>query len=753
MSSLPITNPTMVFFTVLIIILFAPIVMSKLRIPHIIGMVLAGVLIGPYGLNVLERDASFELFGKVGLLYIMFLAGLETDIQNLRQNIRKVGIFGLMTFLVPFVLMYIVSIEILHYSPMASLLLSCIMSTNTLIAYPIVTRYGLQRHQASTISVGATMLSLLISLIVIAAIAGSFQSATPPSSIIPHPSPTIPAATVPDASPSGSILASLLSSITPHPSSPLYWLFFALKFIVYCVTLIYLIPIVTRWFLRRYSDSIMQFIFILATMFFSAAVCELIGIEGIFGAFFSGLILNRFIPTLSPLMNRIEFIGNALFIPYFLIGVGMLIDLSPLFGNSPTGKVSLIFTVLVIVIIGTAGKALAAYLACISLKLPWKDGHLMFGLTSAHAAAAIAIVMIGMRLPMPDGTYLIGDDTLNGVVIMILFTCIISTIVTDHAARSIALDDRELIMRNNDGDDEKILVPVKYPETCHTLITLAAMMRNPQLERGLIALNVVYDDTDAEQNQQRGRRLLDDVAKQAADMDVKVQTQVRLATNIGNGIKHAFREFDCSEVIFGVHIHDNSSRVFWGDFAQSVFNGLTRQITIARCVQPLSTLRAFHVAVPSRAEYEPGFHRWIERLSRIATALQTRIVFHGRVESLELIDHYVTAHHKSLRAEYISMPKWHGVVDLMQQVQEDEMLVVITARQGTVSYKAALEHLPEELTEFYKGRNLMIIFPDQFGPAPDTITFATAQHKEQRSAYQELIILWHRLKRKWRSKK
>ena len=735
----------MVFFTVLIIILFAPIVMSKLRIPHIIGMVLAGVLIGPYGLNILERDASFELFGKVGLLYIMFLAGLETDMQNLRQNLHKVSIFGLMTFLVPFVLMYLVSIQVLHYSPMASLLLSCIMSTNTLISYPIVTRYGLQRHQASTISVGATMLSLLISLIVIAAVAGSFQSATPhPSSPISLPS---------SLNPLLSSLNPLLSSLNPQPSSPLYWVFFALKFIIYCVASIYLIPIVTRWFLRRYSDSIMQFIFVLAAMFFSASICELIGIEGIFGAFFSGLILNRYIPTLSPLMNRIEFIGNALFIPYFLIGVGMLIDLSPLMGNGSEGETSLIFTVLVIVIIGTAGKALAAYLACISLKLPWKDGHLMFGLTSAHAAAAIAIVMIGMRLPMPDGSYLIGDDTLNGVVIMILFTCIISTIVTDHAARSIALDDKEMSQRDNDGDDEKILVPVKYPETCHTLVTLAALMRNPQLERGLIALNVVYDDTDAEINQQRGRRLLEDVVKQAADMDVKVQTQVRLATNIGNGIKHAFKEFDCSEVIFGVHIHDNSSRVFWGDFAQSVFNGLTRQITIARCVQPLSTLRAFHVAVPSRAEYEPGFHRWIERLSRIASALQTRIIFHGRVESLELIDRYVAAKHKNLRAEYISMPKWHGVVDLMQRVLEDEMLVVVTARQGTVSYKAALEHLPEELTEFYKGRNLMIIFPDQYGPAPDTLTFATAQHKEQRSAYQEMVILWHRLKRKWHSKK
>ena len=693
----------MVFFTVLIIILFAPIVMSKFRIPHIIGMVLAGILVGQHGLNILERDSSFELFGKVGLLYIMFLAGIETDMQNLRQNLHKVGIFGLMTFIIPFVMMFFSGIWLLGYSPLASILLSCIMSTNTLIAYPIVTRYGLHKHVTSTLSVGASMLSLLISLIVVAAVVGSFNG-------------------------EGGIV---------------FWMSFAAKFIVYCLSLIYIIPIITRWFLRRYSDSIMQFIFVLSAMFFSAATCEMIGIEGIFGAFFSGLILNRFIPSVSPLMNRIEFIGNALFIPYFLIGVGMVINIGLLFEGG-----GIITTVLVIVTIGTVGKALAAYASCFAFRLPWKDGHLMFGLTSAHAAAGIAIVMIGMRLQTGEGQYLIGDDMLNGVVIMILFTCIISTIVTDNAARSIALDDRLLLKQQNEGDDEKILVPVKYPETCNTLINLAIMMRNQELNRGLIALNVVYDDHDAEHNQQRGRQLLDNVVKHAGEMDVKVQTQVRLATNIGNGIKHAFKEFDCSEVIFGIHLHDNSSRVFWGDFTQSVFNGLSRQIIIARCAQPFSTLRAIHVAVPSRAEYEPGFYRWIERLSRFAKGCGSRIIFHGRVESLELIDQYTSNRHKSLRAEYVSMAKWHGVVDLMQQVASDEMLVVVTARQGTISYKAALEHLPEELTEFYKGKNLMIIFPDQYGPAPDTMTFASAQHKEQLSAYQEMVIWWHRLNRR-----
>jgi nucleotide-binding universal stress UspA family protein len=489
----------------------------------------------------------------------------------------------------------------------------------------------------------------------------------------------------------------------------------------------------------------MQYIFVLGMMFFSAATSEAIGIDGIFGAFYSGLMLNRFISHVSPLMNRIEFIGNAIFIPYFLIGVGMLINLGLLFEpSSGSTAVGIIPTVITIVIVGTIGKAIAAYASCFAFRLPWQDGHLMFGLTSAHAAGGIAIVMIGMSLNI------MGDDMLNGVVIMILFTCIISTLVTDYASRRIVITDGLRERQNNESDDEKMLIPVKYPETCNTLVNIAVLMRNRSLNRGLVALNVVYDDEDAERNQQKGHQLLESVVSRAADSDIRVQTQVRLATNIANGIKHAFKEFDCSEIIMGAHIHDNSRRAFWGDFAQSVFNGLSRQIIIARCTQPISTLRAIRVAVPSRAEFEPGFYRWLERLSRMAQNVGCRIIFHGRVDSLNLIDLYISHRHPGIRAEYVSMPKWKGLIELMENTLPDEMLVIVTARQGTVSYKAALANLPEEMTEHYKGTNYMILFPDQFGPAPDTMTFAEAQHTEQLSAYHEFIIWWRKQRRKLR---
>ena len=695
----------MVFFTVLLIILFAPIVMGKLRIPHIIGMVLAGVIIGPYGFNILERDASFELFGRVGLLYIMFLAGLEMDMQGLKNDIHKISIFSIASFLTPFAMMYVAGIYLLGYSPLASVILSCVMAANTLISYPIITRYGLQKHSTTTISVGASMISLLLALIVVTAVKGSALGGTGFG----------------------------------------FWSLFVAKFILFCLAIHYLIRIATRWFLRSYSDSVMQYIFVLGVMFFCAALSEVIGIDGIFGAFYSGLVLNRFIPHVSPLMNRIEFIGNAIFIPYFLIGVGMLINVRLLFDSAhDTTSIGIIPTVLIIVIVGTLGKAIAAYGSCLAFRLPLHDGHLMFGLTSAHAAGGIAIVMIGMQLNIID------DNMLNGIVMMILFTCIISTIVTDKAARDIVLKGGlRKSQKINDSDDEKILIPVKYHETCNTLINIAIMMRNTELNRGLIALNVVYDGEEAEQDQQKGRELLENVVRKAAEADVRMQTQVRLAANIANGIKHAFKEYDCSEIIMGAHVHDNSRRPFWGEFAQSVFNGLSRQICIVRCVQPLSTLRAIHVAVPSRAEFEPGFYRWIERLSRLAKNIGCRICFHGRMTSLNLIDQYISHRHPSVRAEYISMPKWKGLISLMQSVKDDEMLVVVTARPGTVSYKAALNNLPEEMTENYKGNNYIIIFPDQFGPAPDVMTFATAQHTEQLSAYHEFLLWWRHLKKRY----
>lgn len=692
----PITDPTLIFFVVLLMILLSPIIMGRLRIPHIIGMVLAGVVVGQYGLDILERDASFELFGRVGLYYIMFLAGLEMDMEGLKKNRNRVAVFGLLTFLIPFAMTYAMASWLLHYTPLGSLLLAAIMASNTLIAYPIVGRYGLTRHTSSTLSVGSSMMALFLALIVMASIVNSFHG--------------------------GSGIG--------------FWLLFVVKFAAYCAGLILVIPRLTRWFLRRYSDAVMQFIFILATVFLSAVLSDAVGLEGIFGAFMSGLILNRFVPKVSPLMNRIEFTGNALFIPYFLIGVGMLINVRLLFAGS-----RILWVVFCLVFFGTLGKAVAAYLAARLFRMPWLSGHMMFGLTSAHAAGAIAMVMVGRQLETAPGRYLFGDEVLNGIVIMILFTCVISTVITERAAQRLRLQEKEEPQLKKDIDDEKILIPVKYPEYADNLVTMATMMRNPRSKRDLVALNVVYDDVNMRHNQAEGQQLLDHLRHLASASDVPMTTQVRIAANIANGIKHAFKEFQASEILMGLHFHKEVSRGFWGEFTRSLYNGLSRQIIITRIMQPLNTIRRIQVAVPSRAEFEPGFYRWLERLARMAGNLECRVVFHGRQDTLQLVKEFIRNRFPSVRAEYEELEHWNELPELATRVREDHLFVIVTARKGTISYKSAMERLPDEVNKCFKGKTLMIIFPDQYGNRMDDMTFAQPQHTEERSAY-EAVREW-----------
>ena len=697
MFTLPIVNPTLSFLVVLLVILLAPIVMGKLRIPHIIGMVLAGAALGQFGFNVLERDDSFRLFGNVGLYYIMFLAALEMDLEGLRRRKQSVTLFGFISFAITFLLTWLVCQTVLGYSLTTSLLLGSIMSSNTLVAYPIVRRFNLQHKPSVLLSVGGTMISLMLALISLA----------------------------------------VIESLNKGETDWWFWPLFAVKFFVYGAAMTLIIPRLARYFLRKYSDAVMQFIFVLAMMFMSAFFSDMVGLEGIFGAFVAGVIMNRYIPALSPLMNRLEFTGNALFIPYFLIGVGMLINVRVLFTDT-----NILWVVLALVLIGTLGKGIAAYAASFIERLPLSSGHMIFGLTSAHAAGAIAMMLVGLDMTLSNGSPVINDTILNSVVAMILFTCIISSLITEQSALTITLRDRELAKDETpDQDDEKIIIPVKYPEYAEQLVTMGMLMRNPKLHRELVALNVVYDDQKMRRNQEEGQKLLKQVVRVASAADVPITTQVRIAANIANGIKHAFKEFNASEVLLGMHMHKDVSNNFWGQFHQSLFNGLNRQIMMARLHQPLNTIRRIQVAVPSRAQYESGFYRWVERLSRLAENLECRIQFHGRLDTLEFLQQYIRNNHPDMRVDYEEMEHWNELPHLASTISEDHLFVVVTARKGTISYKNAQERLPAEIKKYFKGKNLLIIFPDQYGDLDQNMTFAQSQHTEDRSAY-EVIRDW-----------
>ncbi len=684
---LPITDPTWVFFLVLLIILLAPLVFGWLRIPHIIGYILAGVLIGENGFHVLDRDASFTLFGQVGIYYIMFLAGLEMDLVGFKQYISKGLVFGVLTSLIPFVFGYVTGYYLLEYTLSASLLLACIFSSHTLVAYPIVAKYGLSKNPSVTISISATMIALLFALILLAVIAGQYRGS----------------------------------------NDAWFWILFSLKCILYFVGVILVFPFVIRAFFKRYTERVIQYIFVLVMVFFSAALAELCGIEGLLGAFLSGLIFNRFIPRSSSLMNRIEFVGNAIFIPYFLVGVGMLVNLKPLISDW-----NAVFIVLIIVLTSTLSKLIASTCARCLFHFNHAQGLMMFGLSEAHAAGAIAMVMVGTSLEVAPGEHLMDNTVLDGVVMMILISCIISSMATDQAARKLRMqaDSERENTQTRPADDEKILVLVKDTTKIRNLVQTAIMMRNQALNRGLICLHVVNDADYTEKSQRESKEILDDAEEICVATDVPVQVQSRLAVNLVNGVVHSMRENDASEIVMGPHDQKDGDTSFYGYFAQTLIDSMNRQLIIASYNMPVSTMRKIVVAVPAKAEYEVGFYRWVRRLARLAGEIGCKIEFHTSDATGRLIYQYVQRYHKNVRAEYKMIDSWQDLIALKNRVNADQLFVIVTARPGGISYQKSFDKLNKVVPNYFSHCSVMVIYPDQYGKNNEAYSFSAPLEKQ-----------------------
>lgn len=552
------------------------------------------------------------------------------------------------------------------------MLLACIFASHTLVAYPIVGRYGLSKSPAVTISVVATMVALLYSLLFLAGISGTVKGDT----------------------------------------DVWFWILFVVKFAVYIFALFFVMPKLLRVFFRRYSEPILQFTFTLAVVLFSAATAELCGFEGILGAFLAGLVLNRFVPKTSPLMNRIEFVGNALFIPYFLIGVGMLVNVSPLFHEAEA-----VIVVVIMVIASTLSKYMAALVSRKMFRMTHSEGVMMFGLTEAHAAGALAMVMVGINLQLESGEPLMNNAVLDGVVMTILISCIISSIATDQAAKKLKMQNDGLAkahrMDSTPLDDEKIFIPVNNTSDIETLMSTAIMMRNRKLNRGLICINIVNDANVSSQTQARSKECLDMAAKYANAADVPVQTQSRLAVNFVTATVHAFRENSASELLIGMHRRRHSDESFLGMFANGLIKRLSRQIIIVSMQIPANTIRKIVVAVPEKAEYEKGFYRWINRIARMAEDLGCPVVFYASEMTNLLILNYMRERHKTAPADYEILESWNDFPALRHELSRDSLLVVVTARKGSISYQSAFAQLPSQLTSSFADKSLMIVYPDQ----------------------------------------
>ena len=676
-----ITNPVLIFFVVLIIILFAPLMLNRVKVPHVVGLIVAGVVVGPFGFNLLARDSSFEIFGQVGLLYLMFLAGLEIDINQLKKNIHKGTVFGALTFFVPLVLGTIASVWLLKLDFLVSLLLASMYASHTLISYPVISRFGITKSPAVVIAIVGTIIAVIAALLLLAIATTAYRTG--------------------DFS-----ITDVLSLL--------------LRLAVYCAIILLLYPRLTRRFFKRYNDNVMQYVYVMALVFLASWFAQVIGLEAVLGAFFGGLVLNRYIPKVSPLMHRIEFVGNALFIPYFLIGVGMMINVRVL------ADMDTIMVTVNMILIAIVGKWLAAYIQQKIYGMSRAERSVMFGLTTAHTAVALAVVTIGYNMIDGDGNRMMGEPILNATVLMILVTCTIAPISTAAGAAKLRI---RMLLEEKEHSSEipttrvmKTLVPVSNPVTAASMVNMALMMKRKTMDGMVSAIHVRNENTKSAKAV--GEHALKLAAETAAALNINIGLIDRYDVNTVAGIVNTVNERDITDVVVGMHYRTAVIDGFFGNKIENLIKELNKMVIVTRIYIPINTITRIIVMVPAKAEYETGFDSWVIRVGCLARSIGCRLIFCSENEQMPLIRGVLHKENIDCRIEFQEFTEWNDFVLVANKVVDDDLLVVISARHTSISYNPVMDEIPEVLQRYFGHNNLLVIYPEQFGEAPQLISFS-----------------------------
>lgn len=666
--SLPIEDPVLKFLVVLIIILAAPLLLNRIKVPHLLGLIIAGAIVGPNGFNLLSRDSSIVVTGTTGLLYIMFLAGLEIDMGDFKKNKWKSLGFGMYTFIFPFVIGFLGAFYLLHFSILTSVLFASLFSSHTLIAYPLVSKLGVAKNLGVNITVGGTMITDVLALLVLAIVVGMSQ---------------------------GEVGAS-------------FWIKLSVSMIVFGAIVLIVFPIIARWFFKKVDDKISQYIFVLVMIYLAALLAELAGVEAIIGAFFAGLALNRLIPHTSSLMNRVEFVGNAIFIPFFLISVGMLIDFSVFFKSWET-----ILVAAVMLVASIGGKYLAAVATQKTFKLSKDEGQLIFGLSSASAAATLASVMVGYNIILSETETgepirLLNEHVLNGSILLILISCTISSFVSLSSANKIAEKENEDTLSGNNPDEENILLPIMYEGTVDKVVNLGLLVKASTNKDHLYALNIINEEKN-ESSEKMAEKLLGQAVQLGAAADVKIDPLKRYDTDVIKGVQNVIKEKDITDIIIGLE----DEKGFSPSFVYNLYNGYLQNnkinVLVYHAAQPVSTIKTYSVLIPPHAHTEPGFFYALLRIWNIAKNSGATMTFYAPEKIIAILQKVTKK--SNIESEFIIMNNWRDSEKIMSKVSENEGLILMMAKQGMASYIPQMRVIPNYLNRALNDKNYILIFP------------------------------------------
>lgn len=674
---LPFSDPVLIFATVMVLILLAPLLARKIRLPEIVGLLIAGMLFGPHGLGLLERDATIQLLGQVGLLYIMFLAGLEIDLHQVKKQRTHGLVFGIMTFAIPLALGTWLGISVLYMAIPTAILMSTMFSSHTLLTFPAAGKLGLTKSRSVTTTIGGTIITDTLALLVLAVIAAS----------------------------------------TAGELDFRFWVEISISMSVYVVAVILLVPIIGRFFLQKFSsDENVEFVSVLAITFLVSYLAHVAKLEPIIGAFLAGLTLNSLIPEKSGLMAKIHFTGNALFIPFFLLSVGMLVNFELLFQGLDTWLV-----IAVMVGVALVSKFAAAYASGFLLRYTPYESGLIYGLSVNQAAATLAAALVGYEIG------LFNDSVITGTIVMIGVTCFFGPVITEFFGRKVAEEQNQKSLKESEGAPHRVLLAIDRREFAKEMLELSFFLRSSASHEPIYPVHVVPDGGDTEEMVARGEKLLAHTVVRALSANVPVSPSTTVDVNITSGVLRAARENRASVIMLYWDGQPAGRGRIFGKSLDAVVESSKQLVLVNRVVEPFNTCKRIILLVPPLSDRQSGFADAVASIKTLANQSGTKLLVLLDKKTPTMVDDFLQSASPAVPMEIQKYEDFKVAASGLDELSGDnDWCMVLCARIGLISWQPYLDRLPQSLVTRLASRNISFIF------APE-------ETREYRQAIEKLV--------------
>jgi Kef-type K+ transport system membrane component KefB/nucleotide-binding universal stress UspA family protein len=645
------TEPVAVFLTIIAVILITPLLSEGVNLPGIVGLILGGILVGPHGFDLITTDGTIELLSTVGLIYLMFSAGMEIDLTQFNKVKSKSIIFGMLTFAIPEISGIFLG-RLLGLDWPAAILLGSVYASHTLVAFPILSRLGILSNEAVSVTVGATVFTDVSALLVLAVIAGS------------------------QGGEGGSSQVFLLIMLM----------------IAYTFVILFGLPRLGKWFFNRFTGRSVEFQFVLVVLFVSALLAETIGMHAIVGAFMAGLAINSILPRRSRVVSQVIFVGESIFIPIFLMYIGMVIDPKAFIVDRQTLLIGLALTVAVY-----ATKFIAAWAAAKIFHYSKNELITMWGLSQAQAAATLATILVGVKVGLFPQT------VFNGAILMILFTVVTSSIIVKKFGAKL---EPEAPVFEQKTLFSKILVPIANPQTQEHLITLASILA--RTGKGILhPIHVLQEVQGRVHGVEHQRRLFD--AEILKDPETDIRPIGRVDTSPARGIVLSAIEKEITLIVMGWSGKPAFQQSIFGNLLDEVIWKASVPVLVGRLNTPINALTRVVLVAPSNSLTKTLIQETMQVVVAIARAVNVPLYILSD-------NHYREFFENCMRGMDIEHPYQideleDNLVRCVTNKVNSHDMIVVTSTGSPSRFRSSLGSIPEKLAHIKEGPIVMIHYP------------------------------------------